>query len=276
MVDREPVKNKTGYVIGKPVSHSKSPVIHLSAYQALGLDWAFQAVEVATDELATFLASLDPRNTSSVSVTMPLKFEAARSATTTSDVVKLTGTANTLVPRGDTWYAENTDIIGIEASLGAREYSWGHDTSAVIIGTGGTAIAALVALSNLGIGEVSVIGRSEDGLARIRELAGLMKLKISTLRLEDQTHIGADLVISTVPSSATGLLELIPDSPRVLFDVTYDPWPTELAERWFLKGGDVIGGLDLLVNQAAPQIEMATGLAAPIAVMREAVGLPRG
>lgn len=285
MVEEESVTSKVGYVIGSPITHSKSPAIHLAAYQELGLDWSYQKVEVPEGNLSDFMAHLALESTSVVSVTMPLKIEAAEFATRSSPLVQATGIANTLIPRNGEWFAENTDVFGITRTLGDRDVKLSGSASVTVLGSGATAISALAALAELGFSQASVVSRNQGALAEMARIGESFSISLAAVELPESDlaptdeltlTLGADLVISTLPSEvATRLGGWLPKDVGFLFDVTYHPWPSGLAKSWFTNGGDVVGGLDLLVNQAAAQIEMATDRPAPIAAMRSAVGLTR-
>src|SRR6201997_1662750 len=161
--------NETGgrkaAVLGKPIAHSKSPQLHLAAYRALGLhDWTYERIECGADELPSVVGGFGPEWVG-VSVTMPGKFAALRFGDERSERAELAGSANTLVrtPRG--WRADNTDIDGVMGALGAAT------DRAVVSGSGGTAPAAIVALVELGVGDITVVARNPDKAARLVELA---------------------------------------------------------------------------------------------------------
>ena len=272
---------KQGYVVGSPISHSKSPKIHNSAYRALGLDWEYQAVEVSKGGLQAFLSTLDPTNTSVISVTMPLKVEAAALANARSAVVDELGIANTLLPQDGGWFADNTDVAGLEQTIRATEYEFGQGASATVLGTGATALSAIRVLSDLDFGEVLICGRNASARESCASLANSLNLKPEMF---DVSQLGelldSQLVVSTWPSEvarelAAPLLGARSGSLGLLVDVTYSPWPSSLATAWFSAGGDVVGGLELLLNQAIGQVEASTGFSAPLQAMREAVDLPR-
>lgn len=272
---------KHGYVVGSPISHSLSPKVHLSAYRALGLDWSYQAVEVSQGNLKSFLSNLDPNATSLVSVTMPLKVEAAEVATSRSQLVAELGIANTLVPRAAGWFADNTDVAGLSRTITSTEVSFAPGDVATVLGTGATAISAVRALSDLGFTHAYLCGRNVLALESLAALGSSLNIEIKSFDVSELAKLlDSKLVISTWPSEVAGQLVAPVLGSRagglgLLVDVTYHPWPTSLASAWFGAGGNVIGGLDLLVNQAIGQVELATAGSAPESVMREAVGLTR-
>jgi shikimate dehydrogenase len=275
------VTQKQGYVVGSPISHSRSPDIHLSAYRALGLDWGYQAVDIPKGKLADFMLSLNPSATSVISVTMPLKPEAAELATSCSHLVAELGIANTLLPRGDGWFADNTDVAGLAKTITSTGFEVKAGQPATVLGTGATAMSAIKALGQLGFAQVNLCGRNQGATEKLLAIATAANLRVD---LFDPAEVGplldSPLVISTWPGDVAGQLVAPTLGSKsaglgLLVDVTYHPWPSPLARAWFGSGGDVIGGLDLLVNQAMFQIEAATGQSVSLPVLREAVGLPR-
>ncbi len=145
-------------VLGSPIAHSLSPVLHLAAYRALGLaDWDYEKHECAEPGLAGFVAGLGP-DWAGLSLTMPLKRVALEVADELSPLAAATGAANTLVFTGGRRYADNTDVAGIIATLRGAGFDGGG--RAVVLGAGGTAQAALAALRELGVEEIEVLVRS--------------------------------------------------------------------------------------------------------------------
>jgi len=133
-------------VLGRPIAHSLSPVLHRAAYAALGLGWSYDAIDCGADDLR---AVLDARpDWAGFSCTMPLKHAVLDVADEVSDAARQVGAGNTLIPRaGGGWRAENTDVHGIVAALDGLAFA-----RCTVLGAGGTAQAALVALARLGIG----------------------------------------------------------------------------------------------------------------------------
>jgi shikimate dehydrogenase len=150
--------------------------------------------------------------------------------------------------------------------------------SAVVLGGGATAASALAALAAIGAGPVTVYARGEERARQMTTLAGRLGVEVRTREWAGAAHaLDSPLVVVTTPAGAADALAgAVPPSPGVLFDVVYDPWPTPLAAAWAAAGGTVVGGLDLLVHQAARQVELMTGqsldLAVLVAAMRRAGG----
>ena len=249
-------------VLGSPVSHSRSPQLHLAAYRALGLDgWTYERIECTGDQLPSLMASLGPEWVG-VSVTMPGKFAALRFADERTERAELVGSANTLVRTGSGWRADNTDVDGVAGALGRRAVR-----RAVVLGSGGTAPAAVVALAELGARQITVAARNRQKADRLLGLGSRLGVSMSFCDLSGdglgEAADGADVLVSTIPAdAAAGMADTIAGVP-VLLDAIYDPWPTPLAVAVAARGGEVISGLQMLLNQAFSQVEQFTGRPAP-------------
>jgi shikimate dehydrogenase len=262
-------------VLGKPIGHSLSPVIHQAGYVAAGLDgWSYTAHECGSADLDGFLAGLDQR-WAGLSLTMPLKSAALEVASAVSPLAATIGAANTLVHRDDGgWYAENTDAPGMVDALGTMEPGEVEPGDVAVLGAGGTARAALAAAQACGASVVSVYAREPDAVDVLRPAGDGLGLTLVARGWEEAARAGdAALVISTVPAGAAdACAEGMRWRPRgVLVDVVYDPWPTRLAASAARRGWRVVSGLDLLLAQAARQFQLFTAVPAPVAAMRAAL-----
>jgi shikimate dehydrogenase len=229
-------------VLGSPIGHSLSPVLHRAAYAALGLDWEYDALEVSEDGLAAFLDSLDDA-WRGLSLTMPLKRAVMPLLDEASDRAVQAGAANTVVLDG-----------------GRRV---GHKT----------ATSLLLALADLGCTSGTLLVREPARAAETLEAVARHPRapQVDVRRLDDPGEPG-DVLVSTIPASAqTPALVALGQAARVVFEVVYDPWPTPLAAAALRQGTPLVSGLDLLLHQAALQVELMTGLPAPMAAMRTAL-----
>ena len=256
-------------VLGRPVGHSLSPVLHRAAYAALGLtDWTYDALDVGAEDLPVLLAGLD-EEWRGFSVTMPCKQAAVAVADVVEPLPRLLGAANTLVHTPEGWRAENTDVTGIGMALqlaGVEQVG-----SAIVLGAGGTAAAAAVALASLGAEHVEVVVRNPERAGDVLGVLDVLGVPASVTPLAEAV-LDAPLVVSAVPIDAQRALLGLPwRGDHTLLDVLYAPWPTVLAERVADLGGTVAGGLDVLLWQATLQVELMTGLPAPIEAMRDAL-----
>jgi shikimate dehydrogenase len=256
-------------VLGSPVAHSLSPVLHRAAYAALGLDWAYDAIECIADALPGVLAQrLD---WAGFSCTMPLKHAALDVADEVRPTAAQAGAANTILPRpAGGWIADNTDVGGVLAALDERGGEW---SDAVVLGAGGTAQAAVVALGRAGLTELHVLVRDPERTRALRATAGRagVALRIDPLDAA-AAPLGAGLVVSTLPPGAADAYAARAWTARqTVFDVVYDPWPTRLAAAAADAGAAVVSGALLLLHQAALQVELMTGQRAPLEAMRAAL-----
>ncbi|CAM5664367.1 shikimate dehydrogenase [Streptomyces canus] len=259
-------------VLGKPIAHSLSPVLHRAAYEELGLTgWSYDRFELDEAALPGFVGQLGPEWTG-LSVTMPLKRAVIPLLDEISDTAASVEAVNTVVFTEDgRRLGDNTDIPGMVAAL--KERGIEQVDSAAILGAGATASSALAALARICTGEVVAYVRSDGRAAEMRQWGRRLDIEVRTADWADAAEaLDAPLVIATTPAGATdALAHAVPERPAALFDVLYDPWPTALAARWSMIGGAVVSGLDLLVHQAVLQVEQMTGLRpAPVEAMRKA------
>ena len=256
-------------VLGRPVSHSLSPLMHRAAYAALGLhDWTYDALDIGADDLPVLLAGLG-QEWRGFSVTMPCKQAAVDVADVVEPLPRLLHAANTLIHGDAGWRAENTDVGGLGMALqlaGVTEVG-----AATIVGAGGTATAAAVAVSSLGAEHVDVVVRNPARAADVSRVLDVLGVPFSVTPLA-AAALDSPLVVSAVPIGAQpDLLRLPWRAGHTVLDVLYDPWPTPLAQRVIAVGGTVASGLEVLFWQATAQVELMTGQAAPIAAMRSAL-----
>lgn len=266
-------------VLGRPIAHSRSPVLHRAAYAALGLDWRYRAIEVDEAGLEAFLDGLDD-SWAGLSLTMPLKVAVLGLLDESDDLVQATGAANTVVLDNGRRIGFNTDVAGMASALEEAGLRPAHAQRAGIVGAGATARSAAAALARLGIPEVDVSARRPEAAAAAAQCARDLGLQA---RVVDWAEVGQLLrlpvVISTLPGDAAAFLadQLAPGiTPGYLLDVTYHPWPTHLARAWASAGGVVIGGLAMLLWQAAEQVRLMTGDPAPVEQMRAALAGAEG
>lgn len=258
-------------VLGSPIEHSLSPVLHRAAYEALGLvDWTYDAHEVDERRLAGFVAGCGPE-WAGLSLTMPLK-SAVLELGQPSETAALVGAANTLVfdHAGGRHRVENTDVTGMTAALLGAGVT-GADR-ALLIGAGATARSSLAALAPLGVTDVAVMARSQarahDSLDPVAEHLGI------TLTVLEWGGVPAEDRAVTIATAPTDLERELADrvatvSP-VVFDIIYDPWPTALAAAAQRVGATVLDGMDLLAHQAVGQVRLFTGHDVDVTVLLSA------
>jgi shikimate dehydrogenase len=283
-------------VLGSPVAHSLSPVLHGAAYEALGLTgWTYERVQCDAAALPGLVGGLDATWVG-LSVTMPGKKAALALATSASTRARRLGVANTLVRAGDGWVADCTDVDGVAgalrvagvqapasttagASITAGPSITAGASGAVLLGAGGTASAAVGALDDLGTESVTVVVRDPGRAADTRAVARAYGMSERTVRFDElgDDDLGrATALVSTTPAGAVDealaerLVGALPPGAVVL-DAVYHPWPTPLAAAATRRGLAVATGLDMLLHQAFGQVEQFTGRPAPRAVMHEAL-----
>ena len=262
-------------VLGSPIGHSRSPDLHLAAYRALGLDWTYERIECPAGALAGIVDGL-PDEYVGLSVTMPGKAEALAYAVEKTDRAVLVGSANTLVRIDGGWRADCTDVDGVRGALADAGVVSLRGSAAVVIGAGGTARPALLALAELGMGSVSIVARSVERARSAIELAERFGVTVRYVPFDAAALVdvcgGAAVAVSTAPADAVAALtDSIAQTPVVL-DAIYNPWPTPLATAVLASGGTVVSGLDMLLNQAFGQVEQFTGRPAPKREMAAALG----
>ncbi len=263
-------------MLGSPVAHSLSPVLHNAAYQALGLtDWTFDRIECDAEALPGLVASSDPAWVG-YAVTMPGKRAALAMADVVTDRAAAVGAANTLLRLENGWQADCTDVSGVVGALrAAGGYQPEPDATGLVLGAGGTASAALAGLADLDVRHVTMIVREPARATDARDTAARLGVRLDVRRWAE-SDIGAlardcAVLVSTVPAEAAARhaaeLALAP----CLLDVIYHPWPTRVAEAVAARGGQLATGLDMLLHQAFGQVEQFTGQPAPREAMRDAL-----
>ncbi len=271
---------KQAAVLGHPIAHSLSPVLHRAAYAALGIDWSYGRFDVDRDELAGFMSGLDA-SWGGLSLTMPLKQVVFSLVDHVDPLAEVTGAINTVLFTGTganrALVGTNTDVYGIVTALregGARPGL----TSAAILGAGATAQSALAALAELGVVSPVVYVRSLGRTAEIRMAAGRMGVSPTYELLSKAPAVLAsfDVVISTLPPFAGDeyadvLRGQRPEALGILLDAAYDPAPTALIAAWHGLGGATVSGERMLLHQAVEQVRLMTGEVGPVAAMGAAL-----
>ena len=263
---------RRGAVLGAPITHSLSPVLHRAAYAALSLDWSYDAVECDEGALPALFRSmrdaLDPPY-AGLSLTMPLKAAVLPLLDDLAPSGRDVGVVNTVVFADGGAIGHNTDVQGVLRSFdeaGVR----GAPESLALFGGGGTARAVVAAVAARGGVVVRALVRDPARAAGLQELGRALGVDVEVLDLAAAPEVlgAADIVVNTTPA---GVVDALAASgwPRGIpyIDVLYSPWPTALAVAAQTAGSVVVGGLVMLVAQAAVQVELHTGLSAPYDVM---------
>ncbi|SER54509.1 shikimate dehydrogenase [Actinokineospora terrae] len=272
-----PTDIRRAAVLGSPVAHSLSPVLHGAAFEALGLPWTYTRIECDAERLPGLVSSLDD-DWVGLSVTMPGKRAALSYATTATPRAVAVGAANTLVRTDGGWLADCTDVDGVTGALRSAGFAGG--SLGVVLGAGGTACAALAAFVDLGITSAVVVVRDLSRATEATNCAARLglPLEVSLWSTTDFAALAASaaVLVNTVPPAATEPLAPTLAPVRHLLDVIYHPWPTPLSTAVTTAGGTVITGLDMLLHQAFGQVTHFTGHPAPRPPMRQALSAATG
>lgn len=259
-------------VLGSPIAHSRSPLLHRAAYAALGLDWSYDAIEVTTDALPGFLAACAWPQWAGLSLTMPLKADVLPFLDEVSETAAVVRAANTVVFSESGRSGHNTDVAGMQQALAEAQGRGIALRRGIIIGSGATARSAMAALAGLGADDVTVIARNPDRAEDLGRLGADLGVAVTLWPWEDMRPLDADAVISTLPpGAADAFVSRVPEAPGVLLDVAYGSGITSLTSAWTRGGGAAADGLDLLLWQAVDQVRLMTGMEPPVTAMRAAL-----
>ena len=259
-------------VIGWPVAHSLSPVLHNAAFAALDMDWVYVPLPVAPRELPAALAGLAALGFAGANVTMPHKTQSAELAHVLSEDARRLQAVNTLVVGPDGLAGYNTDAPGFDRFLRLDAGFDPAGCSALLYGAGGAARACALALARGGLARLWVALRDP---ARAASLLGTLEglpVPVEVIAFEEAPETAPDLVLNATPLGAHGeVLPLPPLGPEMLVvDLLYRPTATPLQTAARHAGAGAFGGLGLLLHQAALSFELWTQRQPPLEVMSAA------
>lgn len=266
-------------VIGSPIAHSLSPVIHRAAWQQLGIDgWEYRRAEVTEESLPPFIGQLD-ESFCGLSVTMPCKQAVMPLLDAIDPLASAVGAVNTVVPSAGMLAGFNTDVTGIASAIRRACSRSGVPvpSSALVLGARATASSALAALGELGI-TTTVAARRFGGPGSVISAASRLGVSVEQVMWSDVSAVAsaaarADVLISTLPAGVADPIasRLAPREGQILLDVIYSPRDTALRTTFEKAGGVVAEGTDMLVYQGAAQVQLMTGRSPDPAVMRHAL-----
>lgn len=267
-------------VIGSPIEHSLSPVIHRAAWAQIGIDdWEYRRLEQDADSLPRFIGGLGG-DCAGLSVTMPCKQAVMPLLDAIDPLASAVGAVNTVVPSSGVLAGFNTDVTGISSAIrrACSQADRALPTSAVVLGARATASSALAALGELGIVTSTVAARRFGGPGSVVAASSRLGVSIDQVLWSDRDAVlraisGADLVISTLPAGVADPLaeHMTVREGQILLDVVYSPRETALRSAFERNGGIVAEGTDMLVFQAAAQVQLMTGRTPKTDVMRGAL-----
>lgn len=259
-------------LLGYPLGHSVSPAMQQAAFRARGLDWRYEAREVAPEALAEAVARLREPDWAGANVTVPHKRAVLPLLDEVDERARAVGAVNTIVNRAGRLWGTNTDVEGFAADL-ARLGVRVAGRPAWVLGAGGAARAVAAALAGQGAQVHLLCRRAEQGQALVRDLA----LAAVVLPWEDASFAAAPpgaLVVNATPVGMAPRAEACPWPETVplpegafVYDLVYNPRPTRLVARARAAGLGAADGLGMLVEQGARAFEWWTGLEAPRSVL---------
>jgi len=261
-------KAKIAGVIGWPIAHSLSPRLHSYWLDAHGVDGAYIPLAVQREDFVRVIESLRLAGFAGVNVTVPHKEAAFAIAHELDDAAQAAGAVNLLIFGNGKIIGRNTDASGLAASLTealAKNALTGKD--AVLLGTGGAARAALLALSELGVREIRIVGRTHGrGEVLAREFSSRVKTPLRALAWNDWAKAadGAGVLVNATSAGMSGKdkldlsLDPLPVN-AVVTDLVYNPLETDLLQRAQARGNRIVDGLGMLMHQAVPAFEAFYG-----------------
>lgn len=264
-------------VIGNPIHHSLSPAMHNTGFAHYGLAAVMLPWRIEPGSLPDFFQAMRLLNIRGSAVTLPHKEQALALADTASERARKAGSANLLILQDNTIHADNTDVPGFAAPLRRMDFP-GDGTTALVLGAGGAARAAVVALQELGVGEIAITSPSGTRGDAIAEQFG-----IATIAWGDRGSIPAALVVNTTPIGMTGESEGETPYPAEFFagrnglayDIIYTPRETRFLREAGTAGWRTLGGLEMFIAQGDCQFRQWTGKPLPPesgAAVRRALG----
>jgi shikimate dehydrogenase len=268
-------------VIGHPVSHSLSPLMHNAALTELGLDYVYVALPIAPDRLGEALTGLAAIGVVGFSITIPHKQTVMPYLAEVSDLARAIGAVNTVWRTDAGWHGTNTDVAGFIAPLVSLDRDW-FEATVVCLGNGGAARAVVAGAAQLGCRSIQVFGRSPEKLAQFQQSwqASPIAANLSVHAWGDlASAIGqADLIVNTTPIGMPPQIDASPLSPAetlairagtIAYDLIYVPRPTQFLQQAQVQGAIAIDGLEMLVQQGAAALRIWTQADIPIGTMRQ-------
>ena len=278
-------------VIGNPISHSLSPIIHNAAIDHLGLDYRYLAFPVAPDRLATVLAGFAAIGLVGCSVTIPHKQAIMPLLAEISPLAQAVGAVNTVWNTPTGWHGTNTDVAGFVSPLAAMQRDW-SSTTVAILGNGGAARAVVTGCHQLGCGAIHVFGRDAAKLAQFKSSWEDIQLPVTgsdiLRQVTIEAHLWAELPalinkdnLLLVNSTPIGMYPQVDSSPissqmiqgiganSLAYDLIYTPQPTKFLQLAKDAGMMTIDGTEMLVQQGAAAFELWLKQSPPIDIMRQ-------
>jgi shikimate dehydrogenase len=270
--------SRTVGIIGWPVAHSLSPVIHNAAFAAMEMDWVYVPLPVEPERLRPALEGLRGLGFAGANVTMPHKTTSAAIVDTLSDDARAVNAVNTIVVEGEVLAGHNTDVGGFDRFLRRDAGFDPAGRSALIYGVGGAGRACALALARAGLRRLVVAAREPGRAAELVAIVRRIGLDTTVVSLPAAGEEPADLVVNATPLGSGG--EELPTPPlgpgSLVVDLLYEPAVTPLQTSARAAGATAFGGLGLLLHQAALSFELWTGQQPPLDLMSAAALMELG
>ncbi|HEY9770951.1 MAG TPA: shikimate dehydrogenase [Coleofasciculaceae cyanobacterium] len=277
-------KTKLLGIIGDPVEHSLSPVMHNAAIARLGLDYIYVPFPVKQGDLAQAIAGFTAVDLVGFSITIPHKQEIIPLLSEISADAANIGAVNTVWRTASGWKGTNTDAVGFIAPLKTMTHDWTQMTP-VILGNGGAARAVIAGLTNLGCQEIHIVGRNPDKLARFYQSWSHAPNITSRLKIHNWDNLtsliaAADLLVNTTPVGMSPHVDASPveeslmqklKSNAIAYDLIYTPNPTQFLKLAQAQGATAIDGLEMLVQQGVAALKIWLQQPVPVEVMRNSL-----
>jgi len=269
-------------IIGYPLEHSLSPVMHNAALKELGIEGIYEVLETPPEKLYAKVDSLKEQGYRGFNVTIPHKVEIIKFLDSIDSFAKAVGAVNTvLINENGSFNGYNTDVYGFVEAIPAETRVKLRGEKAVVLGSGGAARAVISGLAEIGIKEISIIARNQEKAQKLREIMGgnFSDIEINYIACRDLSEYS--IIVNTTPLGMYGENErLSPLSQEniatlpehsLVYDIIYRPRKTKLLEYAEKRGLKTLDGLEMLVLQGAKAFELWTGKNPPVEIMRDAV-----
>lgn len=287
-------KTKLLGVIGYPVEHSLSPVMHNAAIEAINsensdgkpqpkIDYVYLPFPVKPEDLKVAISGFAAMDVRGFNLTIPHKQAIMPLLSEVSAVARSVGAVNTVFRTENGWGGTNTDVVGFLAPLRNYNFNW-HEKVAVILGNGGAARAVVAGCAQLGCAEIHVFGRSQDKLNAFQQswLGSDKPIRVGVHTWSEISSFisRADLLVNTTPVGMSPLVDVSPVDDAVMdelspgaivYDLIYVPNPTEFLRQAATRGAIALDGLEMLVQQGAAALQLWLQQPVPVDVMRQSL-----
>ena len=272
-------------VIGNPIGHSLSPVMHNAALEEMDSDFVYVAFPIEESVLSTAVVGFGAIGVQGFSVTIPHKQAIMAELVHISELATAVGAVNTVWKTAQGWYGTNTDVEGFVSPLREMNRDWSEE-NAIVLGNGGAARAVVVGCAELGFKSIQVIGRDsnklQDFLVSFNSFESVAsRLTVNTWDTLDNTLANADLIVNSTPIGMAPNVDASPltimqaqkiKAGTIAYDLIYTPNPTEFLNQAQAQGAIAIDGLEMLVQQGAAALKIWTGKSeVPVTTLRVAL-----